>query len=202
MFAWPADKFRTIPGFHLGHRTFFLPRTILLTANKCSIKNYAVVWNICREIPAPEFCLPAALPAATCHEVHTVLHYHDFIHRFGNECSSKTGGFYFHSGTIVEWKLWWWPFFVAGTSRCTWGFYRWAAAWGSWVFFWGENENKLVLSCELRSGPVWVIFFPSFQAPCIHTYAITTNWLNRCQHVKIWECNVMKTGIFHQVAKQ
>jgi len=27
------------------------------------------------------------------------------------------------------------------------------------VFF-GENENKLVLSCELRSGPVWVIFFP------------------------------------------
>ena len=70
------------------------------------------------------------------------------------------------------------------------------------VFF-GENENKLVLSCELRSGPVWVIFFfPSFQAPCIHTYAITTNWLNRCQHVKIWECNVMKTGIFRQVAKQ
>ena len=68
--------------------------------------------------------------------------------------------------------------------------------------FFGENENKLVLSCELRSGPVWVIFFPSFQAPCIHTYAITTNWLNRCQHVKIWECNVMKTGIFHQVAKQ
>ena len=26
------------------------------------------------------------------------------------------------------------------------------------VFF-GENENKFVLSCELRSGPVWVIFF-------------------------------------------
>lgn len=26
--------------------------------------------------------------------------------------------------------------------------------------FFGENENKFVLSCELRSGPVWVIFFP------------------------------------------
>ena len=26
--------------------------------------------------------------------------------------------------------------------------------------FFGDNENKLVLSCELRSGPVWVIFFP------------------------------------------
>ena len=33
--------------------------------------------------------------------------------------AAKTGGLNFHSDTVVEWKLWWWPFFVAGTSRCT-----------------------------------------------------------------------------------
>ena len=31
--------------------------------------------------------------------------------------------------------------FFAGTSRCTWGFYRWAAAWGSWVFFWWKRKQ-------------------------------------------------------------
>ena len=29
--------------------------------------------------------------------------------------------------------------------------------------FFGENENKFVLSCELRSGPVWVIFSHHFR---------------------------------------